>query len=125
MQLQAKYQKKQSQLQQMMTDSKAFDPSSASKPPPPSRKNLKQNRVTPVKDLSQIKSLLQRADTLQSKMRIYINDLKDSRMAQQREDHYAEQLMQLSAAQNLRDDDFEIKDEPLIYYQTEVCPSQQ
>jgi hypothetical protein len=31
-------------------------------------------------------------------MRIHINDLKDSRLVKQKEDRYAEQLMQMSAA---------------------------
>lgn len=57
-------------------------------------------------------------------MRIHINDLKASKLVKQKEDHYAEQLMQLSAAQNTRTANLEIKDEPLMYYQTEVLPSE-
>jgi hypothetical protein len=57
-------------------------------------------------------------------MRIHINDLKDSRLVKQKEDRYAEQLLQMSAAQNTRTANLEIKEEPLMYYQTEVLPSE-
>lgn len=34
-------------------------------------------------------------------MRIELGDLKDSKLAKQREDHYSEQLMQLNSMQHL------------------------
>lgn len=97
--LQTKYQKKTHQLQQMILESKGFD---RSKPPVYKKNTQLQTQPksrSPAKDINHVKSLLQKAEQLQSKMRIQLGDLKDSKLAKQRQDHYSEQLMQLSAAQ--------------------------